>query len=89
MDRKKNVNLIEKWPANSPDLSCIEQVWSILEVKIQKYKIESLQELYACLKKEWYAIPQEKLDSLISRTPDRFQLCLLENGKSIGKNYIY
>ena len=32
---KKEVNIIEKWPANSPNLSCFEQDWSILEVKIQ------------------------------------------------------
>ena len=42
----QNVNLIENWTANSPDLTCIEQVWSILETKIQKYTINSLQDLY-------------------------------------------
>lgn len=32
------VKLIENWPANSLDLSCIEQVWAILEAKILKYR---------------------------------------------------
>ena len=32
----QKVQLIQDWPANSPDLSCIEQVWSILEKKNQK-----------------------------------------------------
>lgn len=82
--KNQNVQIIENWPANSPDLSCIENVWSILETKIQKYKIESLNHLYLILQKEWYAIPDEKLNSLISQTPKRFQLCLCENGKSIG-----
>lgn len=80
----QNVQIIENWPANSPDLSCIENVWSILETKIQKYKIESLNHLFLILQKEWYAIPDDKLNSLISQTPKRFQLCLNENGKSIG-----
>lgn len=84
----KNVNVIEKWPANSPDLSCIEQIWSILEAKIQKYKINSLNDLYSALKKEWYAIPQNKLDSLIAKTPERFRLCIENNGKAIG-NQLY
>lgn len=80
----QNVNLIENWPANSPDLSCIEQVWAILEAKIQKYKISSLKDLYECLQKEWFSIPTEKLNNLISQTPNRFQLCINENGKPIG-----
>lgn len=82
--QKQQINIIENWPANSPDLSCIEQVWSILEVKIRKYSITSLNQLYECLQKEWYSIPQKKLDSLISKTKDRFKLCIEENGKAIG-----
>mgnify|MGYP001079518019 CR=1 FL=1 len=64
----QNVNLIENWPANSPDLTCIEQVWSILETKIQKYTINSLQDLYNYLQIEWYSIPTEKLNNLIDQT---------------------
>lgn len=81
---KQNVQIIENWPANSPDLTCIEQVWSILEQKIQKYQIKTLDDLYISLQKEWYAIPQQKLDNLISQTPNRFDLCLKEKGLPIG-----
>ena len=82
--KTQNINSIDNWPANSPDLSCIEQVWAILETKIQKYKINSLEELYSSLQKEWYLIPEEKLNNLIRTTPQRFKLCINENGKSIG-----
>lgn len=82
--QNQNINVIENWPANSPDLSCIEQVWSILECRIKRYSITSLKELYECLQKEWFTIPQIKLDFLVSKTPERFKLCISENGKSIG-----
>ena len=36
------------------------------------------------LQKEWYLIPEEKLNNLIRTTPQRFKLCINENGKSIG-----
>lgn len=65
-------------------LTCIEQVWSILESRIQKYTIKSLNELYYYLQIELYSIPTEKLNNLINETPGRFQLCVNENGKSIG-----
>lgn len=39
--------------------------------------------MYECLQKEWFANPQKKLDSLVSKTPERFKLCISENGKSI------
>lgn len=48
----QNVQIIEDWPANSPDLTCIEQVWAILENRIQKYSINSLNNLYEALQKE-------------------------------------
>lgn len=80
----QNVQIIEDWPANSPDLTCIEQVWAILENRIQKYSINSLNNLYEALQKEWFSIPTEKLNGLINQTPDRFKLCIQENGKSIG-----
>lgn len=81
---EQDVQVIENWPANSPDLTCIEQVWAILENRIQKYSIDSLKSLYEALQKEWYSIPTEKLNGLINQTPDRFKLCIQENGKPIG-----
>lgn len=75
---------IENGPANSPDLTCIEQVWSILEQKIQKYHIKTLDELYISLQKEWCAIFQQKLNKLISQTPNRFDLYIKEKGHPIG-----
>ena len=40
--------------------------------------------MYEALQKEWFSIPTEKLNGLINQTPDRFKLCIQENGKSIG-----
>lgn len=80
----QDIQIIENWSANSPDLTCIEQIWAILENRIQKYSIDSLKSLYDALQKEWYSIPTEKLNGLINQTPDRFKLCIQENGKPIG-----
>lgn len=81
---QQDVNVIDHWPANSPDLTCIEQVWSILKQKVKDHKPANNQELFKALQYEWNIIPQYKLNELISKTPDRFQLCLQEEGKAIG-----
>lgn len=80
----QKVQLIQDWPPNSPDLSCIEQVWSILERRIKKYNINNLNELYNALQKEWYSLDDDLLNRLIASTPGRFKLCLKENGHPIG-----
>lgn len=80
----KKVQVIKNWPSNSPDLTCIEQVWAILENKIKNISIKSLNQLYECLQITWYSIPQEKLNNLISKTPDTFKLFIKEEGQAIG-----
>lgn len=42
-----------KWPANSPDLSPIENAWAIVERKMKKIKFNSLLEFSTALRSEW------------------------------------
>lgn len=74
---EKNVNLIKKWPANSPDLSCIEQVWSILKVKIRNQRLTlNNDELYVVFQRAWYSLPEVTLNKLVAQTTARFELCV-------------
>lgn len=52
--QSQNVNVIQDWPTNSLNLTCIEQVWSLLEQRITKYQVKNLLNLYSALFKEWY-----------------------------------
>lgn len=52
--QSQNVNVIEDWPTNSFNLTCIEQVWSLLEQRTTKYQVKNLLNLYFALFKEWY-----------------------------------
>jgi hypothetical protein len=78
------VDLIPDWPANSPDLSIIENVWGMMKKAIAPRDPKSIDELKTMLKEEWDAIPQAKIDDLIRSTPERMRLCLENDGKSIG-----
>ena len=47
------------WPANSPDLSPIEVVWSILKQELSKRKNNNLDELINNVLDIWAKFPQE------------------------------
>jgi hypothetical protein len=44
------------WPASSPDLNPIENVWRMLKQRVAKISPRSLAELRECVKKEWAAL---------------------------------
>src|SRR5579862_4442515 len=61
------------WPANSPDLNPLENLWHILRTNINKRKPKPIrkQDLIATLNEEWKLIPIYKLNALINSMPWR------------------
>ncbi len=55
----KNLNLIENWPGNSPDLSPIEFVWSLMAQQLEGYSFKNLDELKIKIIYFWNRIPEE------------------------------
>jgi transposase len=53
-----NLQTLE-WPANSPDLSPIENVWAILKRAIEQRCPRSIEELLGIATEEWAKIPQK------------------------------
>ena len=57
--QKPKVNVLE-WPAQSPDLNPIENLWGELKRRVQARKPSNLKELEEYAKEEWSKIPQER-----------------------------
>ena len=53
-------NSLEFWPANSPDLSPIEQLWAIVEDKLNKYTFNNIEEMIQKLQWIRNRIPKNK-----------------------------
>ncbi len=56
-----NLNLIKYWPANSPDISPIEYIWSQLAQKLEAFKFKNLDDLKEKINYYWNRIPDEYL----------------------------
>jgi len=52
------------WPSQSPDLNPIENLWSILDHRLQNRRVNSEEELFECLRAEWNNLPRSLLEEL-------------------------
>jgi hypothetical protein len=73
---RQKINLVDDWPANSPDLSVLENVWGMMKNKIGARSPKSIDELKKCLCEQWDALNEATLDGLIRSIPERCRLCI-------------
>lgn len=64
-----------KWPAQSPDLNPIENLWALLKKRLAVYERAptNMAELWLRIQEEWSNIPEETLHKLVESMPKRIQ----------------
>ncbi|KAL0147489.1 hypothetical protein M9458_057204 [Cirrhinus mrigala] len=70
---------ILNWPANSPDLNPIENLWGIVKRKMLYARPNNAEELKATIRATWALITPEQCQRLIDSMPRR--LCCSNSGK--------
>ncbi|UYV65947.1 hypothetical protein LAZ67_3005966 [Cordylochernes scorpioides] len=69
------------WPQYSPDLSPIEHVWDIIGRRLHALpQPRSEDELWQMVEREWRAIPQDAIRTLIDSLPRRVAACIAVRG---------
>ena len=81
----KNMKRLKFWPPNSPDLSPIESVWSLIQERIQGREFSNLEELEKKILYEWNRIPQKYCKKLFDKFINDIT-SLYKAGKIISNN---
>ena len=68
------VNMICDWPAQSSDISIIENTWSMLKHNVEKRKARTSEKLWTIINEEWNSIPNSYIQTLYKSIPSRIKL---------------
>ena len=85
---KFNGATIPRWPPNSPDLSPIEIIWSIIKGMLSMFPPSNLDELKSSIKKIWESIPAEICKNIINHFKERWKLCAIHKGRRLDKELL-
>jgi len=73
---------IKDHPAKSPDMNCIEDLWSHMDREIRKQRnIQDIHQLQKRLQKIWNAIPLELVQASVDSMPRRLDACIKLRGE--------
>ena len=80
-----NFNVLP-WPAQSPDLNPLENLWNGLKEALKKRadKPSSLDQLFEHVKEEWEKLPKTLLSNLIDSMPRRIASVIKNKGGHSG-----
>ncbi len=68
------------WPANSPDLNPIENLWGIVKRKMRDTRPNNADEQKATVKETWASIPPQQCHKLITSMPRRIEAVIKAKG---------
>ena len=68
------------WPANSPDLNPIENLWGIIKRKMRGTRPKNKEELTASIKEIWASITPRQCHRLIASMPRRIEAVIKAKG---------
>ena len=78
-----NINILKNWPANSPDLTPSENVWSWMARKVTMHTPRTTETLAQWARHYWNKIDANMRRALILSVPVRLLKCLANFGHSI------
>ena len=82
LHKKERQGIIKlmKWPAQSPDLNPIEQLWALLDEKINKSRATNLSSLFDQLNNAWKTIDTNILKKYVNSMHSRCRAVIKAKG---------
>ena len=79
---QNNINVLP-WPACSPDLNPIENLWKLLKFKVAEHRASNIHQLKKAIKKEWQLLPSDMGKRLVASMERRISAIIEAQGDSI------
>ena len=81
--KKDNNVKVLSWPACSPDLNPIENLWKVLKFNIATRKVKTIKGLKRIIKEEWDRLPPDIGEKLVNSMKTRIELVIEAKGDFI------
>ena len=81
--KRAKINEWKEWPAYSPDLNPIENVWGLIKSKLMKKEINKKSELIIEIKNAYNEINDEAISNMIESFPSRLAECIENEGDRV------
>jgi len=81
----KGIVLLENWPARSPELNPIENLWAYIQRKVSDRGPENQEDLREMVQEEWDAIPQALIDEYVLSFQQRLSECRQRKGQHLRR----
>ena len=78
------VDFIHDWPNNSPDLNPIENLWSIINRRLQGKATSTISTLEAVVQEEWPYLGLKLLHKLAESVLSRLHECIKRKGRPVN-----
>lgn len=76
----QGLELLDEWPANSPDLNPIENLWGWMKRMLEPVKRTSVEDWKSKLEELWDSVSSELIEKLVVSMPQRIEACIAANG---------
>ncbi|KAJ6254084.1 transposable element tc1 transposase [Anaeramoeba flamelloides] len=81
---EKKCNILQNWPANSPDLNPIENLWGIMSRRLNEIDIKTVKNLEKVVREVWKNIDWLMIENLINSMERRLKLVVQLKGDCIN-----
>lgn len=78
------------WPAQSPDLNPIENLWRIIKLRIsaRRHQIHTIEAMKQTIKEEWDLLTEKDYKKYIESMPRRIQLLIKAKGGQLNTDHL-